>query len=72
MKLKTFLEEYRHIEITRENKDGTPSKESQYINKKEIPFDRPPGSSMTSARTTVPHCLKKSLSSCHFTCKGVT
>jgi hypothetical protein len=32
-----------------------------------VPLDRPPGSSMTSALTTVPQGLKKSLRSCHFT-----
>jgi hypothetical protein len=31
------------------------------------PFDRPPGSSMTSALTTVPHDLNRSFKSCHFT-----
>jgi hypothetical protein len=31
------------------------------------PFERPPGSSMTSALTTVPHDLNRSFKSCHFT-----
>ena len=71
--LETGIDRQRRMQRHKQRQDrqtraSTETAQATWIDAGEmVPFDRPPGSSMTSALTTVPQGLKKSFRSCHFT-----